>query len=130
MSRNQRFVDFHAVKVAVTMEQVLDHYSLIPKLKRNGDTFTGPCPIHNGKNPTQFRVSLSKNCWNCFGECKRGGNVLDFVSRMEQCSLIQAAHKLIDWFKLNIEDAAPPSNEKERSDPKSIPKPASAKPNS
>jgi DNA primase len=117
MSREQQFVDFHAVKAVVTMEQVLDHYGLTQQLTRKGDTLNGPCPIHNGKNPTQFRVSLSKNCWNCFGECKHGGNVLDFVSRMEPCDLLQAAHRLIEWFSLSIGEAGLPSNAQARKGP-------------
>ena len=60
-----RFVDFKAVKAAVTMEQVLQHYGLLDRFKRGADSLSGPCPIHQGTNPTQFRVSLSKNCWNC-----------------------------------------------------------------
>jgi hypothetical protein len=73
MPKNQ-FVDFKAVKSAVSMEQTLQHYGLLEKLKRSGDSLTGACPIHRGSNPTQFRVSLGKNLWNCFSDCKGGGN--------------------------------------------------------
>jgi hypothetical protein len=52
------FVDFKAVKAAITMEQVLQHYGLLEKFKRGTDSLNGPCPIHKGSNPTQFRVSL------------------------------------------------------------------------
>ena len=76
------FVDFKAVKAAITMEEVLEHYGVLERFKRSGDSLSGPCPIHKGTNPTQFRVSLSKNIWNCFSECKKGGNVLDFIARM------------------------------------------------
>ena len=58
------FVDFKAIKAAVTMEQVLDRYGLLDKFKRSGDSLSGPCPIHKGSNPTQFRVSISKNVFN------------------------------------------------------------------
>ena|SRR5580698_6188388 len=80
------FVDFRAVKAAITMEQVLDHYGLLDTFKRSGDSLSGPCPIHKGSNPTQFRVSVSKNVWNCFSECKHGGNTLDFIARMDERS--------------------------------------------
>ena len=95
-----RFVDFKAVKAAVTMLQVLEHYGLAEGFKRSGNSLSGQCPLHNGQNRTQFRVSLEKNCWNCFGQCKSGGNVLDFVARKEGCSLREAALTLCDWFKL------------------------------
>ena len=78
-----RFVDFKAVKAAVTMLQVLEHYGLAAGFKRSGNSLSGPCPLHGGENRTQFRVSLEKNCWNCFGTCKGGGNVLDFFARKE-----------------------------------------------
>jgi DNA primase len=61
----------------------------------------GPCPIHKGSNPTQFRVSISKNIWNCFSECKHGGNVLDFIAEMENASIHAAALKAIEWFNLD-----------------------------
>src|SRR5580700_3616272 len=98
-----KFVDFKAVKSAMTMEQVLTHYNLLETFKKSGDSLSGPCPIHKGSNPTQFRVSVSKNVWNCFSECKHGGNTLDFISRMENISIHAAAQKAIEWFNLDLE---------------------------
>lgn len=97
------FVDFKAVKASITMEQVLEHYGLMDTLKRRDDSLSGPCPIHKGSNPTQFRVSISKNVWNCFSECKHGGNTLDFIARMENVSIHAAALKAVGWFKLDLE---------------------------
>jgi DNA primase len=97
------FVDFKAVKAAIKMEQVLTHYGLMDKFKRGTDSLNGPCPIHKGSNPTQFRVSVSKNIWNCFSECKHGGNVLDFIAEMEDLSIHAAALKAIEWFNLDPE---------------------------
>lgn len=97
------YVDFKAVKAALTMERVLEHYGLLPRFKRSGDSLSGPCPIHKGSNPTQFRVSISKNVWNCFSECKHGGNVLDFICKMEAVDIHQAALKAIQWFGLEAE---------------------------
>jgi DNA primase len=97
------FVDFKAVKAALTMEKVLEHYGLLDCFKKSGDSLNGPCPIHKGSNPTQFRVSISKNIWNCFSECKHGGNVLDFIARMENASIHAAALKAIEWFSLDPE---------------------------
>ena len=97
------FIDFRAVKREVTMVQVLEHYGLMSRMKQNGDNITGACPIHDGENPTAFRVSISKNCWNCFSQCGCGGNVLDFVAKREKVSLLKAARLLVEWFNLNIE---------------------------
>lgn len=111
MSKSQ-FVDFKAVKAAVTMEQVLQHYGLLEQMKRSGDSLSGPCPIHNGTNPTQFRVSVSKNCWNCFSDCKCGGNVLDFVAKKEDITVHAAALKLCEWFNLPTTDKPPEEEDK------------------
>ena len=103
MSKTEsRFVDFRAVKAAVTMEQVLTHYGLTEKFKRGRDSLSGPCPIHQGSNPTQFRVCISKNCWNCFSDCHCGGNVLDFVAKMENVIPMEAANRLVEWFQLDV----------------------------
>lgn len=101
------FVSFRAVKDAVTMRQLLERYGLLDSLKRRGaDGLTGPCPIHRGTNPTQFRVSLSKNCWNCFGGCG-GGNVLDFVAAMEAADLRKAALLVAEWFGVDSQAEKP-----------------------
>lgn len=94
------------------MEEVLTRYKLLESFKRARDSLTGPCPIHRGSNPNQFRVSLSKNCWNCFSECKCGGNVLDFVAKMEGVDVTEAANRMVGWFNLDLAKlnaGAPPS---------------------
>jgi DNA primase len=125
------FVDFKAVKAAITMEQVLEHYGILDKFKRGSDSLSGPCPIHKGNNPTQFRISISKNIWNCFSECKHGGNVLDFIARMDDVSIHAAALKAIEWFKLDPEAMSANGGEENPGDtPKSdtTPTPAPKKP--
>ena len=122
------FVDFRAVKAAITMEQVLDHYDLTPQFKRSGDSLSGPCPIHQGENPTQFRISLSKNIWNCFSQCKCGGNVLDFISRMENVSIHGAALNAIEWFHLDQAAMSASSDEKNGHDETKKERPAKSKP--
>jgi len=105
------FVDFKAVKAAITMEQVLDHYGILDQFKRGTDSLNGSCPIHKGSNPTQFRVSISKNIWNCFSECKHGGNVLDFIVYMENASIHAAALKAIEWFNLDPQEMSADTNQ-------------------
>src|ERR1043165_4148031 len=100
MSTKNKLVDFRAVREAVSMEQILTHYGLLTVMKRSGDNLSGCCPIHKGTNPTQFRVSISKNVWNCFSECKRGGNVVDFIARMDNVTIHAAAVRAIEWFNL------------------------------
>jgi DNA primase len=112
-----KFVDFKAVKAAITMEQVLEHYGILDQFKRGTDSLSGACPIHKGSNPTQFRISISKNIWNCFSECKHGGNVLDFIARMDDVSILAAANKAIEWFHLDPEEMSV-NSEEEAEEPK------------
>ena len=134
------FLDFKAVKAAITMEQVLQHYGLIEQFKKSRDSLSGPCPIHKGSNPTQFRVSISKNIWNCFSKCKHGGNTLDFIARMENVSIHAAALKAIEWFSLDAEamaansdgeakESCDPAKKPDASPPKPAAKPAPAQEN-
>jgi len=94
------FVVFADVKKSVSMLQVLERYGLTGQMRPRRDSWIGPCPIHKGKNPTQFHLSVSKNCWYCFGPCQGGGNVLDFVARMEDVSVRDAALLIVEWFGL------------------------------
>ena len=92
METRKNWVDYKKIKATVTMEMVLKHYGLFEALTKEPDkNALGPCPIHNGKNPRNLSVCLEKNIWRCFGECDSGGNILDFVSKMEKCSIREAA---------------------------------------
>ena len=97
---NKTFIGFDRLKQSVTMEQVLDRYGLRERLRHSGDSLSGVCPLHQGHNPSQFRVSLSRNCWICFGDCHAGGSIIDFVSRMEKVGIREAGMLLQDWFSL------------------------------
>ena len=99
-SNNSRFVGFDRLKQSVSMEQVLQRYGLLEKLRCSGDSLSGVCPVHRGHNPTQFRVNLSRNCWICFGDCHTGGSIIDFVARMERIGIREAGLLLQDWFNL------------------------------
>lgn len=103
------WVDFAAVKQAVSLEAVLDHYQ-VPGLRRRRDQLQGCCPIHRGKREDSFRASLSKNVFHCFA-CQVRGNVLDFVAAMEPCSIRQAALRLQQWFLVGAlhQSAVPPA---------------------
>src|SRR5580692_10250248 len=90
------WVDFKAIKSAVTIQALLDRYK-INWLRKSGDELRGRCPIHQGEGNDSFHANLSKNAFHCFS-CKARGNVLDFVAAMEKCSVRDAALRLKDWF--------------------------------
>jgi len=103
----ETFVDFRIVKQRVSMQTILDHYNI--RLHRaNQTSLRGKCPLptHSSeKSNESFGVQTEKNIWACQStscaasrQGKKGGNVLDFVSMMESCSIRDAALKLHDWF--------------------------------
>ena len=113
-----KFVDFKAIKAAITMEQLLQHYGILDQFKPGTDSLNGPCPIHKGSNPTQFRISTTKNIWNCFSDCEHGGNTLDFICKMEKCSIHAAALKAIEWFNLDPEAMTVSDDKADTAEPK------------
>ena len=42
------------------------------------------CPIHNGTNDKQFVVNIRNNTWCCFGDCRKGGSILELVAELEK----------------------------------------------
>jgi DNA primase len=100
------WVDFGAVKQAVSLEAVLRHYQ-VPGLRKRRHQLVGRCPIHRGQRDDSFRASLGHNAFHCFA-CQASGNVLDFVAAMEQCSIRQAALCLQRWFSLSGPDEVRP----------------------
>lgn len=96
----ERWVDFRAVKGAVSMEAILRYYQVLPNLRRRRDQLQGRCPIHRGERDDSFRASLNKNAFQCFA-CEAHGNVIDFVAAMEKCPLREAAFKIQGWFGID-----------------------------
>jgi DNA primase len=97
------------------MQAVLDHYKI--RLRRvNQTALRGKCPLPTHSSETSkesFGVQTVKNIWACqSSSCastrqgKKGGNVIDFVATMENCSIHEAALKLHEWF-LSATSTAP-----------------------
>jgi len=120
------WVDFNAVKAAVTMEMVLTHYQI--KLgKTNATYLRGKCPLpmHTGDSENSLGVNTQKNAWACHvtscvagRDGKKGGNVLDFVAVMEGCSIRDAALKLQNWFNVEANNERPKDYVPSRDRPK------------
>lgn len=58
------------------------------KLHRQGKDYVMCCPFHTEKTPS-FSVSVSKNCYHCFG-CGVSGSVLDYVMQSQRLSMGKA----------------------------------------
>ena len=79
-----------------SIDEVLNRSDLVDiassyiTLKRNGTDFVGLCPFHREKTPS-FHISSDKQLFYCFG-CNSGGNIIDFVAKIELDNL---AYKLL-----------------------------------
>ena len=74
---------FEAVKQSVTTRQAAEHYGI--RVGRNGMCV---CPFHDDKNPS---MKVDRR-FHCFG-CQADGDVIDFVSRLENVSPKEAADR-------------------------------------
>ncbi|MGB7562294.1 MAG: CHC2 zinc finger domain-containing protein, partial [Candidatus Acidiferrales bacterium] len=52
------------------------------KLHRAGRQFVGLCPFHAERTPS-FYVDPQRKLFKCFGRCDAGGDVFDFIMRVE-----------------------------------------------
>ena len=102
------WVSFAELKSRVRLRQVLQSYG-VDWLRRSGrDQYRGRCPIHQGQGREAFHVNLARDIFHCFA-CGAGGNVLDFVSAMEGCSMREAGLRLqARGSDLPVRRSAPP----------------------
>jgi hypothetical protein len=101
-------IDFNHLKQSVTLAMVLSRYGVSSDLRKLGRQHSAVCPIHDGSDPRQFVVHLAANQWFCFGNCNRGGSVIDFVSLKERVSVAEAARLLAEWFSIGPPRHLPP----------------------
>lgn len=73
---------------------IVDIISQYVVLKRSGRNFFGLCPFHKEKSPS-FSVSPDKQIFHCFG-CGVGGNVIHFVSKIENLDFKQTIEALAE----------------------------------
>lgn len=105
----KKWVDFKAVKAAVSMDAVLKRYG-VKVYRANNDHVRGKCPLpsHTStESKLSFVANITKNVWSCKSascvaarEGDTGGNVLDFVALMEGCSIREAAERLAEWYAI------------------------------
>lgn len=100
----QEWVDYRAVKAAVSFEQVFARYGLEATTK--GEELRLRCPFHEDTKPS-LSANSAKGGFKCFG-CSAKGNIITFVERMEHVSFRDAALLLQEWFNLTAEKPQAP----------------------
>ncbi len=58
----------------------------------------GGVPSTGGEGRDAFHVDVTRKIFHCFS-CGAGGDVLDLVAVLNQCTLREAALQLKDWFR-------------------------------
>ena len=79
---------------------IVDVISQYVVLKRSGRNFFGLCPFHKEKSPS-FSVSPDKQIFHCFG-CGVGGNVIHFVSKVENINFIETLQTLAERANITL----------------------------
>jgi len=121
MKKKAEWVSFKDIKEKVSIDDILSHYNLIEGLKRKGNELIGYCPIHdkNHFNKSSFSVNTKKNIWHCFS-CGAGGNILDFVSVMENVEIRQAGLLIKKWFGIDSQEDKKTAKEKREDKKKEV----------
>ena len=82
---------FQTVKYGASCREAAERYGV--SVNRQGKA---PCPFHNDRHPSLY---VADNHYYCFA-CGEHGDVIDFVSKLFQLSLYDAARKLAADFHL------------------------------
>lgn len=82
------------IEEIISSNDIVDVVSQYVTLKRSGRNFLGLCPFHKEKTPS-FSVSPDKQIFHCFG-CGVGGNVIHFVSKIENLNFKESLEMLAD----------------------------------
>ena len=69
-------------------------------IKPSGANYTGLCPFH-GEKTTSFYINTSKQIYKCFG-CGEGGDVINFVMRIENLDFMDAVKLLANRCGIEI----------------------------
>lgn len=108
------WVSFDEIKKTVTLAMVIERYGW--HFRKGGvEILRGKCPLpsHSSQESKEsFIATLNKGtggAWSCHSNScaasrggRRGGNVLDLVAAVENCSVREAAIKLQTWFLVPV----------------------------
>ena len=90
--------DVAAVRERARIEEIVGSYVT---LRSAGGTLKGLCPFHDEKTPS-FQVTPSRGYWYCFGACSEGGDVIDFLQKIEHLSFVEAVERLADKVGIQL----------------------------
>ena len=105
-------VNFEAIKHGVKITDVCARYGI--QLRFRGEWASAKCPLpthKDGDKDKTFQVNVKGNYWKCWSETcnaknggKKGGDVINLVALLDNCSEYKAAQKLAEWFHLDTNE--------------------------
>lgn len=104
--RGAQAIDIGAIKRAHRIADVVAGYGVA--LRPSGRALVGRCPFHPDAGRPNLHVYVGNESWYCY-RCAVGGDVLDFVRRVERVDFRAAAGHLAETFRPTCAPAARPS---------------------
>lgn len=89
----------------VCLEEVVERYFPLNRRNSSGKTLVGLCPFHSDHHPS-FYVNTKGQYYKCFA-CGEGGDVFNFVQKMEECNFREALKILAGWYGLSDMEERP-----------------------
>ncbi len=89
---------------------IVDIVSKYVSLRRAGSSYRGLCPFHDDSTPS-FYVSPSRGICKCFA-CGEGGDVVQFVMKIEQLRYYEALKFLAGMYGIVVEEREMTDEEK------------------
>ena len=88
-------VDLTQVSDIKDKVDLVEYVSKHVTLQKSGQNFKANCPFHQEKTPS-FYVFPDKQTWRCFGACADGGDVFNFVMKVQNFEFSDALQQLAD----------------------------------
>lgn len=109
------FIDFNAVKEAVSFSDAIEYLNL--RLKLAGNQFRGPCPVCTSAGDRALVVTPDRGYF-CFGE-KKGGDQIALAAHVLELGAKDAAQELAKRAGLFSTSTVPSTVPRERKSPES-----------
>ncbi len=90
--------DIAAVRERVDLAEVVGEY--VALRPAGGGSLKGLCPFHDEKTPS-FNVHSGRGFFHCFG-CSEGGDVFDFLQKVESLSFAEAVERLAGRVQVEL----------------------------
>ena len=95
------------VKDRLDVVEVVSSYL---QLNKSGRNYKALCPFHSEKTPS-FVVFPDSQRWHCFGACNEGGDVFNFVMKMEGWDFHTALEELARQAGVELKPRTPAQEE-------------------